>query len=109
VLAAPDGAASVRVAQAIPGEPLTGLNGSVVHIAAKSAALLRMTVPKRSKATLIAIVVTPLPGSGPVYGGRVAVIRGTVQTIQSVVSSPARVQLGPVQESLLGVLGSLHD
>lgn len=109
VLAAPDGAASVTVSEAIPGEPLTGLNGRVVHVAGKSAALLRLTAPRRSKATLVAVVVTPLPGSGPVYAGRIAVIRGTVQTIQSVVSSPARVQLGPVHESLLSVLGSTRD
>jgi hypothetical protein len=106
VLAAPYSAASVSVAQAIPGEPLTGLKNRLVHIPAKSATLLRLTVPKRSKATLIAVVVTPLSGSGPVYGGRIAVIHSTVQTVQSVVSSPASIQLGPVRESLLAVLGS---
>jgi hypothetical protein len=51
-------------------------------------------------------VVTPLSGSGPVYAGRVSVIRGSAQTVQSVVSSPARVELGRVHQSLLAVLGS---
>jgi hypothetical protein len=108
VLSAPYGAASVSVSQAGPGEALTGLNGQVVHIPAKSAVQLKLTVPKRSKVSLVAIVVTPLPGSGPVYAGRIAVIRDSVQTVQSVVSSPARVELSPVRESLLAILGSLH-
>ncbi len=108
VLSAPDGAASVSVSLAAPGEALTGLNGQVVHIPAKSAVQLKLTAPKRSRVPLIAIVVTPLPGSGPVYAGRIAIIRNSVQTIQSVVSSPARVELSPVRESLLAILGSLH-
>jgi len=106
VLAAPAGAASVSIGQAIPGAPLTGLNGQIVHIPAKSAVQVRLTMRKRSgTAAVIAIVVTPLSGSGPVYGGRVSVIRGSVQTVQAVVSSPARVELGPVRQSLLDVLG----
>jgi hypothetical protein len=107
VLAAPGGAASVSIGQAIPGAALTGLDGQIVHIPAKSAVEVKLTLPKRSdKATLIAIVVTPLTGSGPVYAGRVAIIRGAVQTVQPVVSSPARVELSRVRQSQLAVLGS---
>ncbi len=106
MLSAPFGPASVSVAQAIPGTGLTGSNGQVVHIPAKSSVDLRLTAPKRSKTTLIAIVVTPLAGSGPVYAGRIAIIRNTVQTIQSIVSSPDKIQLAPVRRSLLAVLGS---
>jgi hypothetical protein len=107
VLAAPGKAASVSVGEAIPGAPLTALNGRVVQIPAKSAVEVRLIMPKKSgKAALVAIVVTPLSGSGPVYAGRVSVIRGSVQTVQSVVSSPARIELGQVRQSLLAVLGS---
>ncbi len=107
VLSAPGSAGSVSVGQAIPGAALTGLNGRIVHIPAKSAVQVRLTTSKRSgKATLIAIVVTPVSGSGPVYAGRVSVIRGSVQTVQPVVSSPARIELGRVRQSLLAVLGS---
>lgn len=107
VLAAPAGAASVSIGEAIPGAALTGLNGQIVHIPAKSAVQVRLTMRKKrsGKATVIAIVVTPLSGSGPVYGGRVSVIRGSVQTVQPVVSSPARIELGGVRQSLLAVLG----
>jgi hypothetical protein len=106
LLAAPDGAASVSISLADPGQPMTAVNGKVVHIPAKSAIDVRLRLPKGSKTPLVAIVVTPLPGSGPIYAARAAVIRGSVQTVQSVVPSPARVELSPVRESLLAVLGS---
>lgn len=107
ILSAPEAAASVSIGQATPGTPLTGVNGQIVHIPAKSAVEVKLTMPKRSdKATLIAIVVTPLTGSGPVYAGRVAIIRDQVQTVQPVVSSPARVELSRVRQSLLAVVGS---
>ncbi len=107
VLSAPAGSASVSIGQAIPGAALTGVNGQIVHIPAKSAVEVKLALPKRSdKAMLIAIVVTPLSGSGPVYAGRVAIIRGLVQTVQPVVSSPARIELSRVDQSLLAVLGS---
>jgi hypothetical protein len=108
VFSAPGAAASVSVAQAVPGAALTGLNGQVVHIPARSSVELKVVLPKKAaKVPLIAIVVTPLPDSGPVYGGRIAIIRELVQTVMPVVSSPDRIQLGPVHQSLLSVLGSL--
>lgn len=107
VLSAPKGAASVSIGKASPGAPLTGLNGKIVHIPAKSAVQVRLTKRKRSgNATIFAIVVTPLSGSGPVYAGRVSAIGGSVQSVLPVVSSPAKVELGPVRQSLLAVLGS---
>ena len=108
VLSAPGAAASVSVALAAPGEALTGLNGQIVNIKAKSAVQVKLTLPKHAaKVPLIAIVVTPLSGSGPVYGGRVAVIRDSIQTVIPVISSPSSIKLGPVRESLLNVLGNL--
>jgi hypothetical protein len=108
VLSAPGAAASVSVALAAPGEALTGLNGQIVKIKAKSAVQVKLALPKHAaKVPLIAIVVTPLSGSGPVYGGRLAVIRGSIQTVIPVISSPSRIELGQVRESLLTVLGNL--
>ena len=108
VLSAPGAAASVSVALAAPGEALTGLNGQIVNIKAKSAVQVKLTLPKHAaKVPLIAIVVTPLSGSGPVYGGRVAIIRDSIQTVIPVISSPSSIKLGPVRESLLNVLGNL--
>ncbi len=107
VLAAPGHAASVSVSETIPGSPLTASNGKVVHIKAKSAVEVKVTVPKRdSKVLILAMVVTPLPGSGPVYAARVAVIQGSVQTVQPVIASPAEIRLTKVRSSLLAILGS---
>ncbi|HEX9623417.1 MAG TPA: DUF5719 family protein [Streptosporangiaceae bacterium] len=108
VLSAPGAAANVSVALAAPGEALTGLNGQIVNIKAKAAVQVKLVLPKHARQVpLIAIVVTPLSGSGPVYGGRVAVIRGSIQTVIPVITSPSSIRLGQVSESLLTVLGNL--
>ncbi|HXS63081.1 MAG TPA: DUF5719 family protein [Streptosporangiaceae bacterium] len=108
VLSAPGAAASVSVALAAPGEALTGLNGQIVKIKAKSAVQVKLALPKQArKVPLIAVVVTPLSGSGPVYGGRVAVIRGSIQTVIPVITSPSSITLDQVDESLTTVLGNL--
>lgn len=107
VLSAPGHAASVRIAQAAPGSPLTGQTGQLVHIAAKSATKVRISLPKHSgSAAVMAIVVTPVNGSGPVYAARLAVAGGSVLTVLPVVSSPTRIDLPDVRQSLVTVLGS---
>jgi len=108
VLSAPGAAASVRVTVAASGTPLTGQSGQIVHIAAKSSTELRIALPKGSarRVSLVAIVVTPQPGSGPVYAGRVALVGGSVRTIMPVESAPPVIRLPAVRESLLTVLGS---
>jgi len=113
VLSAPRQAASVRITQAAPGAPLTGQPGQVVHIAAKSATRIQLkslkslkSSQKKTNAQLIAVVVTPLPGSGPVYAARVAISGGAVVTVLPVSSSPTRIDLPSVRQSLVQVLGS---
>jgi hypothetical protein len=107
VLSAPAKAASVRITEAGPGGPLTGQPGQIVKIAARSATKVRLKLPKSaSKFTLMAVVVTPLPGSGPVYAARVALSGGNVITVLPIGSSPTRIGLPSVRESLLHVLGS---
>lgn len=109
VLSAPGKAASVRIAQAAPGAPLTGQSGQIVRIKARSATTVKLKLPKKGPATsLMAVVVTPLPGSGPVYAARVAISGGNVMTVLSVGSSPTRIDLPAVRESLTRVLGSLR-
>ncbi len=107
VLSAPGKAASVRISEAGPGVPLTGQPGQVVKIGARSATEVKLKLPKHSpKTSLIAVVVTPLPGSGPVYAARVALSGGSVVTVLPIGSSPTVVNLPGVRESLLRVLGS---
>jgi hypothetical protein len=107
VLSAPDKAASVRISQAAPGTPLTGQSGQVVKIAARSATKVKLKLPKQgSTGALMAVVVTPLPGSGPVYAARLAISGGTVVTVLPIGSSPTVIDLPSVRESMLSVLGS---
>ena len=107
VLSAPQQAASVRITQAVPGKALTGQPGQVVHIPAKSATRIRLKLHKKAaNASLIAVVVTPLTGSGPVYAARVAISGGAVVTVLPVNSSPTRIDLPSVRQSLVRVLGS---
>src|SRR5262249_38197992 len=71
VLSAPGKAASVRIPTATSTAPATGQAGQVVQIAAKSSVVVPVGPPATSKASQFTIVVTPLPGSGPVYGARI--------------------------------------
>jgi uncharacterized protein DUF5719 len=105
VLSAPAKAASVRITQAWPRTPLTGQPGKVVRIGARSATQVKLKLPKHgSTAALTAILVTPLPGSGPVYAARLAISGGTLVTVLPVNSSPTRIDLPNVRESMLNVL-----
>jgi hypothetical protein len=105
VLSAPQHAATVRVAQAVPGDPLSGQSGQVVKVPARSSVQVKIRLPRRSaKQTEVAIVVTPLAGSGPVYAASVALSGGTVQAVLPVISAPTQIFLPPVQESLVTIL-----
>jgi len=119
VLVAPQRAASVRITVALPGVALAqavaggpapvGEATQVVRIAAKSATQVRIGRPRGpgfAKARLVAIVVTPLPGSGPVYAARVSLAAGAVLAVLPVASSPTVIRLPAVRESLLAILGS---
>jgi len=105
VLSAPGKAASVRITQDGPGTPLAGQPGKVVKIAARSSTKVKLKLPKHgSPPALTAIVVTPEPGSGPVYAARLAISGGTLVTVLPVNSSPTRIDLPNVRESMLTVL-----
>ncbi len=102
VLSAPRAAAQVRVATQ------TGSGASaakVVQVAAGHTVTVKIGAPAgSSRKSGFALVVTPLPGSGPVYAGRVLTVGGAVRTILPVPSSLSWVPLPPVHNSLLTVL-----
>lgn len=100
VLSAPGKAASVKITTATATTPASGQAGQVVQIKAGTSVLVPVRPPAGSKDAEFTIVVTPLSGSGPVYGGRVITEGGTVQSILPVPSSLTRVTLPAVQESL---------
>ena len=96
----------MRISQALPGASLTGQQGQVVKIPAKSSVEVKVKLPKHSsKVSLMGIIVTPLPGSGPVYAARLASAGGTVVSILPVVSTPTVILFPHGRESLVCVLG----
>jgi hypothetical protein len=102
VLSAPLGAARVRVA-AQAGAPATA--GNIVHIAAGHSVVVKVSAPTGSAGNAaFAVVVTPLPGSGPVYAGRVLSAGTAALSILPVASSLTWVPLPAVHNSLLTVL-----
>lgn len=105
VLSAPGKAASVRIAAATDTTPASTAAGQVVQIPAKSSVVVPVVPPAGSRASQFMLVVTPLAGSGPVYGGNVISAGGSVRSIMPVPSSLTWIPLPGVSESLATVLG----
>ncbi len=107
VLSAPRTAAAVRVTVTALRSAIDPGSGGTVQIAAGHSVAVRLRPPRGSARTApFSVVVTPLPGSGPVYAGRVITVGGVVQSILPVVSSPVWVPLPPVRDSLTAVLSA---
>ena len=102
VLSAPRGAAQVRVAT----QTGSGASaGQLVQVAAGHTVTVKIGAPAgSSRKSGFALIVTPQPGSGPVYAGRVLTAGGAVRSILPVPSSLSWVPLPPVRNSLLTVL-----
>ncbi len=105
VLSAPWAAASVRVTDATATVPFGREPSTTVQVAAGHTAVLPLRTPPGVKAGDFAVLVTPLPGSGLVYAGRVLTAGGVTQSILPVISSPTWVALPAVGESMTA-LGS---
>jgi Family of unknown function (DUF5719) len=117
VLSAPERPARVRLTMGVSGltssgrtSAGTGSSGSagssgvtrLVAVRAHRSATIGITAPRGShRGGGFAVVLTPLPGSGPVYAGRVlASERGTVLGIMLVASALTWVSLPAVRDSL---------
>jgi hypothetical protein len=105
VLSAPGKAASVRIATGTATTPASAAAGQVVKVAAKSSVVVPVVPPAGSKVTHFMLVVTPLAGSGPVYGGTVTAARGSVLSVMPVPSSLTWIPLPGVTESVAAILG----
>jgi len=106
VLSAPGKAASVRISTGTATTPASAAAGQVVKIPAKSSVVASVGPPAGDKASQFMLVVTPLAGSGPVYGGNVISARGSLQSIMAVPSSLTWIPLPGVSESVAAILGS---
>lgn len=100
VLSAPRGAATVRVTE------LAGTAAGpaqTVRIKAGKTKLVLLTRVHGARGSSFSVVVTPLPGSGPVYAGRaiMGAGTGTVQALMPVASALTTVQLPPVRSAFI--------
>jgi hypothetical protein len=83
VLSAPHQAARVNVVQVTGGKPARQHTQVVPVAAGKSVAVALRPVPGAPRGTPFAVVITPLPGSGPVYAGRVITGAGAGGALQA--------------------------
>ena len=105
-LSAPAGAARVRlteIALATSGHaagPSLSVS-QVVSVQARHTLVVPVAAPKGSKSgSAFAIVITPLPGSGPLYAARVETQgQSTVVSIMPAISALTTINLPPVRES----------
>ena len=101
VLSAPQGAAQVRVAELPTATGPGGAAPRVVRLAAGHTVVVTLPPPRvAGRQYAFAVVVTPLPGSGPVYAGRVTSVGGAVRSILPMASSLTWVPLPAVRSSL---------
>jgi hypothetical protein len=106
VLSAPAAAARVRLTEtaAASGRSANGVSATVsqvVSIRAGHTLTARVSAPRAASAgAAFAVVITPLPGSGPVYAARVETqAQNTVVSIIPAVSALTTINLPPVRDS----------
>jgi len=97
-LTAPAGAVHVRLTEtASPGAITSQL---VTVPAGRTVNATVPTPPGVRKGTPFAVVITPLPGSGPLYAARIETQgQGTVVSIIPAVNAPSTISLPPVRDS----------
>jgi Family of unknown function (DUF5719) len=106
VLSAPWRAARVRVTEVGAGSGQgSAAPGKVVVVQAHHSLLEQLTAPPGTRrGSAFAVIVTPLPGSGPLYAGRVLMSSGrggALQSILPVSSALTVVPLPDVQDELV--------
>jgi Family of unknown function (DUF5719) len=102
VISAPAGKASVRVVTATAKSGFGSQTGTVETIPAGHSVLIRVKPPP-GRAKDFSVLVTPLPGSGPVYVGRLTRSDGQVRSIMPLTSALTWAALPPVRDSARAV------
>jgi hypothetical protein len=105
VLSAPGRAARVRVTEIGPaGGQAQATPGTVVTVPAQHSVLQQLKTPAGAhRGSAFAVIVTPLPGSGPLYAGRVIMSSGKGAVLQSVLPVSSALTVVP----LPGVQGGM--
>lgn len=105
VLSAPQGAAQVRVTVLPTATSPAPAAPRLVQLAAGHSVVVALPPPRASRREFaFAVVITPMPGSGPVYAGRVTSVGGVVRSILPVSSALAWVPLPAVRSALTTAL-----
>jgi hypothetical protein len=103
VLSAPWRGARVRLTEI--GSSGRAAPGRVLVIAAHHSLVQQLPTPAGSRrGSTFAVILTPLPGSGPVYAGRVVTTSGRGGAVESILPVPSAltvVPLPPVQDALV--------
>jgi hypothetical protein len=97
ILSAPAGAATVRVAVGTSTIPVTGQAGTLVQVRAGASVVVPVKAPAGHHSGELMVVVTPQPGSGPVYAGWTISAAGSVRSVLPVPSSDTWVPLPAVR------------
>ena len=100
VISAPGKAVTVRITTATTKVSLAGQAGTTVTVPAGSSVVQSVSPPPGGGSGPFSVVVTPQPGSGPVYIGRVIRSGGVIQTIMPITSALTWVPLPPAEDSL---------
>lgn len=103
ILSAPAKAATVRIAVGTAGAAASGQAGTVVQVTAGGSIVVPVRPPSGQRGTPLTVVVTPQPGSGPVYAGWTISAGGKLQSVQPVASSLTWVPLPAVRVVLTAV------
>ena len=103
VISAPGKAVTVRITTATAKVSLAGQAGATVTVAAGHTVVTSVSPPKGGGPGPFSVVVTPQPGSGPAYIGRVIRSGGTIRSIMPLTSALTWVPLPPAQDSLNAV------
>jgi Family of unknown function (DUF5719) len=105
VLSAPHGAARVSIAEETAAVGSAGAAAREVTVAAGHSVDVTLHPPRAAgRVASFAVIITPLPGSGPLYAGRVLSSSGDLRSILPVVSSLSWVPLPRVHSSLTTVV-----
>jgi hypothetical protein len=105
VISAPGKAVTVKITTGTAKVSLAGQAGITVTVPAGHTVVQAVAPPPGGGPGPFSVVVTPQPGSGPAYVGRVIRAGGTIRSIMPLTSSLTWVPLPPAQDSLSAVGG----
>ncbi len=99
VLSAPLQAASAKIVEVAVGQDgqTQASQGKVVQVAAKHTLVVQLSrAPGSAKGTAFALLITPQPGSGSLYAGRVLAGTGEGGALQSILPVPSAITTVPL-------------